>query len=176
MGLDVSAYSKLQKIDCLYNEDGEPVDPVTRQEIDEFVKIFHDPNFPGRADEFEDRACYSYEDSDGLHAGGYGGYNHWRNDLAKLAGYPLGQYEQYGKMWDSYCVACWNGATGPFSELINFSDCDGVIGTAVSRKLADDFAKFQSAADAIGGLFAEKYAGWRKLFELASNDGCVRFH
>jgi hypothetical protein len=176
MGLDVSAYSRMKKLDCLFNADGEPVDQVTREEIGKFVQVNHQPNFPGRADEFEDRACYSYDDSDDLRAGSYSGYNQWRNDLAKLAGYPLGQYEQYGKNWDSYCVTCWNGGTGPFSELINFSDCEGVIGSAVARKLAADFAEFQSAADAIGGFFADKYAGWRKLFDLASDGGCVRFH
>ena len=175
MGLDVSAYSQMKKIDCLFNADGEPVDPVTRETIYDYVETDHAPHHPGRVNEFEDGACYAYGDSDELSAGGYGRYNDWRNDLAKLAGYPLGQYKEDGTMRDSYCVACWNGAPGPFSELINFSDCEGVIGTKVSRKLAADFAAFQSAADNVGGCFAGKYAEWRRLFELASDAGCVRF-
>jgi len=38
MGLDVSAYKKLTKLDVLFDEDGEPVNPVTRELIDDYVK------------------------------------------------------------------------------------------------------------------------------------------
>ena len=177
MGLDVSAYSKVTKVDCLFDEDGEPVDPSTREAIKgDWFQAYVNPHFPGRADGIDDRSVYTYKDSDGMRAGGYAGYNRWRDDLAKIAGWPKGQYEHYGKMGDSYCVSCWNGETGPFSELINFSDAEGVIGTATAQKLAKDFATFQAAADAEGGYFAEKYAEWRHLFELASDGGCVRFH
>ncbi len=179
MGLDISYYKGIRKIDCLFNESGEAVDPRTREEIDydTYFKACLNSHFPGRADDIEDRACYAFADADGFRAGGYGGFNVWRNELAKLAGYPEGEYEQYGRMWPSYCVACWNGEAGPFSELINFSDCEGVIGTAVSKKLAADFAKFQAKADAHpDDWFREKYADWRRAFEAAAEDGCVTFH
>lgn len=177
MGLDVSAYAKIKKIGCLFDVDGEPVDPVTRKPVEgEYFQAHVNHDFPGRADDIEDRAIYIYENSDRLAAGSYGYYNRWRDELARLAGYPKGQYEQYGNKYDSYCAACWNGATGPFSELINFSDAEGVIGAVVARKLAADFAEFQAAADRIGGEFAAKYSEWRKLFEMASNSGCVLFH
>jgi hypothetical protein len=74
-------------------------------------------------------------------------------------------------------VACWNGAQGPFSELIHFSDCEGVIGTAVSKKLAADFAAFDEKAKAAGNeRYYAKYQEWRKAFEMAANGGAVDFH
>jgi hypothetical protein len=177
MGLDISAYRKITKIDAVFDAGGEPIDPTTREPVEYDMQAYINPEFPGRADDIEDRAIYKAEDSMGLRAGSYSGFNAWRNDLAKLAGYPLGQYEQYGKMWDSYCAACWNGAKGPFSELINFSDCEGVIGSAVAAKLAKDFADFQEVADkADDQRFTLKYAEWRKAFEMAADAGAVTFH
>lgn len=176
MGLDITAYRKIAKIDAVFNAGGEPIDPATREAIDYDMMACINSDFPGRADEIEDRAVYSAKDRFGFLAGSYGGYNGWREQLAKLAGYPVGQYEKYGKMYDSHCLACWNGATGPFSELINFSDCEGVIGAAVAAKLAKDFADFQSKADECDDFFTLKYAEWRKAFEMAADAGAVSFH
>lgn len=180
MGLDITAYRKLTKIDAVFDEDGEPIDPATREPLDYEdydLKAYINPDFPGRADEIIDRAVYAAEDSLGLHAGSYSGYNRWREQLAILAGYKSGKYEQYGRNYESHCVPCWNGATGPFSELINFSDCEGVIGASVSAKLAKDFAEFQGAADAHEDeRFRTKYAEWRAAFEMAADGGAVQFH
>lgn len=177
MGLDISAYRKIAKIDAVFDASGEPIDPATRDPIEYDMQAHINSDFPGRADEIEDKAVYKAADSFGFRAGGYGGFNAWRNELAKMAGYPLGQYEQYGKMWDSYCVACWEGAQGPFSELINFSDCEGMIGAAVAAKLAKDFAEFQSAAEKVEmPFFINKYVEFRKAFEMAADAGAVRFY
>lgn len=177
MGLDITAYRSINRLDAVYDEDGEPIDPTTREPLDYAFKAYINSDFPGRADELVNHAVYNAEDSVHLHAGSYGGYNAWREWLAQMAGYALGKYEQYGGIRESYCVPCWNGATGPFSELINFSDCEGVIGCAVSTKLAADFAEFQAKADASDkDLFRAKYAEWRSAFELAANNGAVQFH
>lgn len=175
MGLDVTAYRQLRKLDVVFDADGEPIDPVTRKEVEYDLFAVVNPNFPGRAAEIEHKAAYKAEESDSFRAGSYSAYSQWREDLAQLAGYPLGEYEKYGKKWPSYCVACWNGATGPFSELINFSDCEGVIGATVSAKLANDFADFQ---DRVGqnGHFARIYDNFRRAFEMASDGGAVAFH
>lgn len=178
MGLDVTAYSKIAPIDCVYDADGEPIDPRTRKPLEgHFFTVFVNSDFPGRADDLKAGGVYTYDGALAVPCGAYSRYNRWRNDLAAMAGWPVGQYEQYGRMWDSNCVACWNGAQGPFSELINFSDCDGTIGTAVSKKLAADFAEFQTKADQYGdAAFLDQYALWRRAFELASDNGAVRFH
>lgn len=168
MGLDITAYRKLRK-----------VENPTEADRDENFTVYANDSFPGRAAGLEDRAVYqTTEDAFGLRAGSYGGYSWWRDELAKLAGYPQGTYEQYGKDWPSHCVACWNGATGPFSELINFSDCEGAIGPEVSAKLAKDFADFDARAKEFdpGRGWYERYCDWRKAFEMAADDGAVQFH
>lgn len=127
--------------------------------------------------ELTDRGVYSYDNYYGFCAGSYGGYNGWRESLAKMAGYPSGKYEQYGKDWDSHCVACWEGQLGPFSELINFSDCEGAIGAKVAAKLAQDFAEHQQKVDAHpDDRFRRLYGEWRKAFEMAKDNGAVHFH
>lgn len=181
MGLDITAYSQIEEMkDVVFNADGEPIDPTTKTELDYeiFFRAYLNDDFPGRADGIKDKALYTYGDRDGMYAGSYSGYNMWRDQLAKLAGYPIGKYDAgYGWERESYCVACWNGATGPFSEIINFSDCEGVIGTDICKKLAKDFADFQGKADAHSDdWFREKYTEWRKMFELGSDAGCVQFY
>jgi hypothetical protein len=179
MGLDISAYSGIKKIDCIVNENGEAVDPSTREEIDydTYFRAYVNDSFPGRADDIEHGACYSFNDSDGMRAGSYGGYNIWRDKLAELAGYPLGEFESNGAIRKSHALACWNGASGPFSELINFSDCDGIIGPSISKKLAKDFADYQSKAnESRDEDFLKRYNDWRKMFELAADNGAVCFH
>lgn len=177
MGLDITYYSNVKKLDVVFDANQEPIDPVTREPVEYDFVAFVNDNFPGRADDICDRGVYLSEDSGGFRAGSYGGYNQWRDNLAQLAGYPLGEYEQYGRKWPTYCAAAWAGESGPFSEIINFSDCEGTIGATVSAKLAKDFAEYQSKADTFGDeYFREKYAAWRKAFEMAAQGGCVRFH
>lgn len=179
MGLDVTAYEGLTKVEGVkyisgevYNRDLEVVD------YDNYAMVAHiNPNFPGRADDIEDGGVYNSAGDFGFCAGSYGGYNMWRDRLAKLAGCPQGTYNQYGKDWPSHCVACWNGAQGPFAELIHFSDCEGVIGAAISKKLAADFAAFEEAAKTQEDEhFFKLYQAWQKAFGMAANGGAVSFH
>ena len=168
MGLDITAYRKLTPANGneAFDETGE------LKYEDNWMQFYKNPDFPGRADDIQARHAYKAEDSEGFYAGGYGSYNRWRDQLAELAGYQLTKYMQYG-----HAATCWEGAEGPFSELINFSDCEGVIGAAVSAKLAKDFADFQAKADAHQDeRFRNKYAEWRKAFEMAADGGAVRFY
>ena len=89
MGLDITAYSKLKKLDVLFNSDGEPVDTITREPVDKYYWVRANHDFPGRADVLEDGACYSFAEAEHVFSRGYGGYTFWRETLAKLAGYPL---------------------------------------------------------------------------------------
>jgi hypothetical protein len=173
MGLDIMAYRKLTPANGneAFYETGE------LKYEDGWTQFYKNLDFPGRADDIQDCHAYKAEDSEVFYAGGYGGYGRWRDQLAELAGYPLTKYMQYGQEQQSYAAACWEGAEGPFSELINFSDCEGVIGAAVSAKLAKDFADHQAKADAHQDeRFRSKYAEWRKAFEMAADGGAVRFH
>jgi len=177
MGLDITAYRKLTKLDVLFNEDGEPVDPATREPIENYFKVNSNPDFPGREEGLIDRAAYSYEEVDSVFSRSYGGYGRWREVLAKLAGYPATAYVRHGQTDMLHAAACWEGATGPFSELINFSDCEGVIGPVVSAKLAKDFAEFDERAKAItDDYFYEGYCEMRRGAEMAADGGALSFH
>jgi hypothetical protein len=163
MGLDITAHKNL-----IAPQDCEEVrDAAGDLKWDAgWHEVCLNNSFPSRGDGLQDGQVYKSEDSFGFRAGSYGGYNSWRDQLAKLAGYSNAQQ-------------CWATPekSGPFYELINFSDCEGVIGPDTSKKLAEDFATFERMA----GLhedewFRSKYQDWKKAFEFASENGCVDFH
>lgn len=181
MGLDIIYLSGLTPYTGALDKHGDPEDEST-------IHLYENPDFPGRAEGVPD-GHYKYESREHFRAGGYGWYNAWRNDLAKMAGYPEASGEIPGvfggtRTHTGHDVGAWHSGGGPFFELIHFSDCEGTIGPAVSKKLADDFAKYQEAADSFigthddgkpGGYFAKTYAEFRKAFEVASNNGAVDF-
>ncbi|WP_275156330.1 hypothetical protein [Citrobacter portucalensis] len=176
MGLDITAYSNIKRLDAHLNEDGEAVYDSNGEGVDEhYFHVWKNPSFPGRADELVDGGVYAYEDCTG-HGVGYGGYYWWRNELAGMAGYPIGEYENgFGKE-ANYFGGVLNSDSGPFFELINFSDSEGFIGTAVATKLLADFKAFHDKAEEIGSCFFEQYKHWQSAMEMASNNGCISFH
>lgn len=160
MGLDITYYSGLH--------------PAPDAPRDEYGEVAYDKFFTANDDNLDLRAAdlapgvYSFESSGCLRAGSYSGYNAWRAELAQFAGYPSDRY-----VWDHEPELLGK----PFVELISFSDCEGVIGPAVSAKLAADFAAHQERADAHKDEWWRlKYAEWRKAFEVAANSGAVDFH
>lgn len=180
MGLDISAYRKMTKLDVLFNEDGDPVDPTTREPVEKYYKVWANPDFPGRADGLEDRACYSYDEVEHVFSRSYGGYNRWREALAKMAGYPLHYHEMFGVREESHAAAAWNGlvkAGASFWELVNFADDKGTIGPLAAAKLLRDFAEFDERAKALTeDYFYEGYCGLRRGLELAVDGGALDFH
>jgi hypothetical protein len=171
MGLDITWYRGLSK--AAENEGRD----ASGYPLDGFASFYRNPDFPGRADDISDEAVYRYEEVDGFRAGSYGGYNDWREELAKLAGYLPVSHSRFGSVEMRHDAAVWRAEGGPFFELIHFSDCEGVIGAAVSAKLAADFAEHQPKADAHpDDYFRERYAKWRRAFEKAADRGCVNFH
>ena len=153
MGLDITAHRNLQR-----------EADQTKARDDYEIRIWINPDFPGRCDDVAE-GFYTSEEEFDFRAGSYGWYNAWRDMLARLAG-----HSEARDVWR-------DKKPGPFTELISFSDCEGTIGTAVSAKLAKDFADYQHAADNHPNeFFREKYNVWRKAFELAAQNGAVQFH
>jgi hypothetical protein len=172
MGLDVCAFKQITKLNVPCDEDGEPLDFDGN-----YIRLYPDGDFAERADGLV-KGLYTYTDSAEGYSGGNGRYNVWREHLAALAGYPATAITQYGKTEMKHAAACWNGATGPFSELINFTDCDGVIGPVTAAKLAKDFDEFDERAKEyereVAG-FHKHYSEFKASMEMASDGGCVRF-
>jgi hypothetical protein len=179
MGLDITAYEGLSKIDGVQYLDGEVYKAdleIMDDDAYDFVAYLN-PDFPGRADDIEHRGVYKSTDGFGFRAGAYSGYNRWRNKLAEIAGYPKAPIEIYGREELRHDAGAWAAGQGPFWELINFSDCEGTIGTAVSKKLAADFAAFDGAAKEVEDQdFYRLFTEWRKAFDMAANSGAVHFH
>jgi hypothetical protein len=183
MGLDITAYSRLSRIDAVFDADGEPIDPKTREPLEgDYTQITVNSDFPGREGSLVHRGCYTYADHFGFRAGSYGGYTGWRERLAELADFPLAPYKRFegAPAVMRRDAAAWAGQCEglPFVELVNFSDCEGTIGAEVAAKLANDFAEHQHLADKVAddALFIERYAMWRKAFEMAADGGAVCFH
>lgn len=160
MGLDITAYSGM--IEAKGNEAFDNVGDLKDDEV--WFIVYDEPNFPGRCNEFKDGHAYKANKEFGFRAGSYSGYNQWRDKLAEIAGYGCAK-----NVLD-------NPIDGPFMELINFSDCEGTIGTEVSAKLIEDFRRYRNKAEAIGGVFWDKYQEWQEAFKVASNKGAVNFH
>lgn len=169
MGLDITAYRQIQKVDkstIEIDEDGYPED------YDNY-HLFHVVDcYADRASEVEAEAIYTSTETYGFRAGSYSGYNSWRNELAKLAGYPeiKGRFDE----------GAWQEESGPFWDLINFSDCDGVIGTAACKNLLADFLAFDAQAKVHAGphneYFYEVYKEFTHGLTLAADNGVLDFH
>lgn len=176
MGLDIMYHSNMRLA-----EPGEGIDPQYPEEPDHdlgFFRVYVSDEFADVADDLVDNAVYHSEESNAFHAGSYSGYNNWREWLAEVAGYQKSPHPGVHRRNElSSAATVWSDPKpGPFVELINFSDCDGVIGPRTSAKLAKDFADFQEKADSYGNeYYREKYAEWRKAFETAAQGGCVIF-
>jgi hypothetical protein len=182
MGLDITAYRGLVEA-----KGKEAIDESGEFLYDEgWTRFYPSDDFPGRADDIKDGQAYKAAEEFGFRAGSYSSYSRWREQLAELAGYPAAvaagavtaEERSYRESFP-HAAAAWEGGAEqlPFYELVNFTDCDGVLGTAVSAKLAKDFAAFQHKADAHPDpWFAGLYTHWRKAFEMASDKGCVVFN
>lgn len=172
MGLSVRAYKNIKKIDCVFNCDGEPIDKITGEPLEGF-QPYISSYFPARAQDLEHKAVYSYEGFESFWSSSYGTYNRWREELAKLAEFPA-SYGDDLRRGSHQLGACY-AEGGAFWELCCFSDCDGVIGTEVSKKLAKDFADYEEKAREICGAFYEGYTIWKNTFDFAAEGGAVQF-
>lgn len=159
MGLAIYLYTGLKKIedarrdadtDELFLPDG------TTVEYDQYLKVYQDPYFASlnRHAGVELGAYYLHNDGERVFGRSYGGYSAWREWLAKIAGYPLTQYEDSytHSIKECHAAALWpeddgEQITGPFAELINFSDCEGTLGPVTCAKLAKDFEQFMEKVE-----------------------------
>lgn len=169
MGLDISAYSNIKLLENVpLSADGDPVDE-RGELLDKYFQPYVNTHYPSHAEELKSQAIYGYEEGFSFRTGSYGGYNAWRDKLAQLAGYKSAE------------AVCANpDLKGAFVELINFSDCEGVIGFSLSVKLSKDFTDFDNQASTFaqndGGDFYRLYQECHKAFELAAQNGAVEFH
>jgi hypothetical protein len=180
MGLDIHAASHLRYLGPIPK--AEERDRL-EQELSAQDKCLSDvyfflyPNDPAHKAQLAGMKPGLYEYTDqtqqhGFRAGSYSGYNWWRQQLCQFA-----QGVEPEEVWNH--PRRYRGK--PFVELIDFTDCDGRIGTKVAAKLAQDFRDHKKlAADFFSTLGEENcgvevYEDFARAFELAAQDGALRF-
>lgn len=161
MGLDITAYEAVELL---------PPHPHTEECSDTghilaFVTV---PSFNQSLRGLEEHRCYrSVGETYSFRAGSYSGYNRWREDLCRLVfgGISIDDFWVVGP--DHY-------RHKPFFELLYFSDCEGTIGPEACVDLFHDFRRYEDSFRE--SMSATQYFDWLHAFDLASIDGCVRFH
>ena len=147
MGIDVWAYKRLK---------------WAAEGTEGATELYPNRNFPGREGTIRE-GWYTFDEVEDGPSMGYGRYNLWRAKLAKLAGYN--EHEAWAGLKDSE----------PFGMLVNFSDCEGILGTEVCKKLARDFEAFDERAKELDAAFYDVYVDFHNCFKFASDNGAVRF-
>lgn len=179
MGLDIYAASHLRHVCPPGGDEFNRLEELTNAQgkcLDEVYFLLH-PNDEGWESQLGgmEPGLYEFTPTTQQHdfrVGSYGRYNEWRERLSQ---YALGAPPK--AVWDSP----EEYAGKPFVELVNFTDCDGRIGSRVATKLAADFrdhaADFErfvaGAADADGCLYV--YREFAIAFGLAEQQGALQF-
>ena len=206
MGLDISAVSKLEPIEVpedMEKWSDEWYDWESEQDGDVY-SLYSSDSFREQAEGMVDGTYITTDDSQstGFRAGSYTGYGTWRDWLAQsVMNGVLGKSGGAEQMWGS----ADGGDYGlPFMEIINFSDSEGMIGPVASKKLYNDFRKYEN--DVMDWMdekyltqtpihsaswrddedkpidkgdfewFQSQYQEWKNAFRIASDNGVVMFH
>lgn len=195
MGLDITAYENSTFVSKgEYTDDGWVSDDGST-ETDINWSDHHVVNFnydcPGREEGLENEGLYTNgDDPYSFRAGSYSGYSWYRDQLAELAEYePVYELPEFlkGSFRDDYLrnyikehphyASASISQNGPFFEQINFSDCEGVLGTTVCQRLLMDYDKYaETVKKHENSHFIELYSSWHEAFRKAANNGHIDFH
>lgn len=181
MGLDIYAYGRTL---CISNGviHGEPINPKTGEiwdDYDEGAIPYANRHYKKQAKGIRSHEYYTYKEMSHFWSTGYGFYNSWREELAKLAEYEPLPFEQIKGNPNSRIISYTEGAifkkSGPFIDLIDFSDCEGSIDTQTCRVLLDDFKNFENKALLKEDWFKTGYNNWIDGLNIAVNEGFLIF-
>lgn len=167
MGLTITAYNGLS---------------VASDEAHNVLNFNIPQSFREQAEDINEFDSYSYKEKMSGVRCSYSTYNAFRELIAKLAGYPKMSYKETASSVTvkyAHAAGAWDVSRGPFWELINFSDCEGIIGPKTSAKLVKDFDKFKnelSKDEFSNPSFVQFYNELRNLFDFASKSGVVIYH
>lgn len=168
MGLDILAYSGLRKdkeLTYRLNKEKSHLD----YEGDELIMYpqlsYIEEAFPNRANPLEYNGdAYDYEDCESFCIGSYSTYGQFRLTLESFAS---------------------KVGTTVFDSLIDFSDCEGVIGSALCEELynafvfyEDEYEKYIDASfndEMFNSILMRIYHNFEQSFEIGKDGGAVRF-
>lgn len=149
MPLQVTAYRQLIALDdCDRDADGHPSDTTAWYAHPETV-AFTERGWPGYSSGIVPGGAYGFAESYSVRMGTYSHFNQWRRVLTTML---------------TGCTEAWKDRpTQPFAELTSFADFEP---QAVA--FAADFVD--------GRYWLLRYKSWRKVFEIAADNGVVEFH
>jgi hypothetical protein len=156
MGLDVSTYANLKKVD-------------DRDDAD-FQVYVADEDWEFKVKHLEIGASYC---GDRIHRGisyGYSTHNRFRETLIKLINRT--------DLLDDVGRIIWRDLQWsiPFYDFINFSDCEGCLDHEVSRTIYLDFEKYNDLAkESLDEYSYSSYRTWMETFKTAMDNGVVVF-
>lgn len=170
MGLDISYYKLVKEIPRKEDDD-------LHYENDEII-IEKQP-FKLQLGTLKEESVYEMDYIDSFASGSYGGYNGWRNRLYSLV--YSGNIDDYWEKTSNIIDEKYtkkletNIETMPFLELINFSDCEGIIGPEICEKLSKDFQEYDELMkDGMDSYDYELYCDFKNAF---NEEKCVMlFH
>jgi len=166
MGLDIS-YGKI----------------VKEKELNEDLEIHYDNEeliinqpFKFQLGSLKEDKAYETEMIGSFCAGSYGGYNGWRERLFSLVndGNIQEYWDKSNDLIEKYLEINLLNESEPFFELINFSDCEGVIGPEVSNKLHIDFETYNNLAKE--RMDDYDYDLYQKFMKATGNNKIICFH
>ena len=181
MGLDVRALKNVKLV-------GDP----RVSEADDLTRVYHG-HFGEQCGELVDGGYYDCGDEQWFCRMSYRRYNYFRNELAKVGGWPEFKIEKPEYSDPDYenksfyyrhpnVASIWNhdgsDVSGPFVEIICFSDCEGFICADTCKKLHLDFVEHQEKADELlkdNPGCMDMYNGLRDAFEFGSAGGFVQY-
>lgn len=132
-----------------------------------------DHYWPGRSRPLRADLVYKYARSSEAVCLSCSSYGLWRDDLARFAGYNTAKDAR-------------SAGLGPFIDLIDFTDCEGVIGSLSATKLSHEFKAYEAEASAFArswefhprwaeGKWIKMYAEMSEVLAVAAEDGAVTF-
>lgn len=170
MGLDAYAFTRVKKYEGPM-EEGEPIDNDGNYErLGWNMDCFKGREAPLTEGWYEFESC-----TDAFH-GGYLSYNHWREMLAELAGWPASRVSGEISEAHVHTGSAWRADGGLFWELLNFADNEGTLGPDVCKKLLGDFDRFETkAAEHPDEWFRRCYEQFHKAVRAAADGGAIKF-
>lgn len=159
MGLDIVAYSNLAEV-------GHTVLPYCKEDdhicvfaYDAFPRSFRGITVTQTEPGFLHGGCFRTTDATEehhFHAGNYGGYSRWREDLQ----------QQFNPD---------RSPAAPFYELIWFADNEGCIGPEAAADLLQDFREHASQYRPRADWCQRVFSDFARAAELASANGLIYF-
>lgn len=176
MGLDITVFGqgelKLQR-DSFKTTD-EYYEALEAQDLE---AVFVNPDFVQRADGMVSGG-YDAPRLSGFRAGSYSGHYQFRNSLTEYLTKEA-DFTKYLRNLPEKSIDSLE-TSPPFYELIEMSDCEGVLGPKTCAKLAKDFeehAERFAATHGVGSWTTDTYNRWKDGLKLAAdNGGFLTFH